>query len=120
MIISRSSNGFLSVLGALPVQLAMLVAFLSTVSVPQDEEGEYDADFLFTYHLVWIMHLAMVVTLLLNQYFSEKLGVARMTLNTCMMLFQVLVLIYVYAECIFPDPEPDVLEASGEAGTEDG
>lgn len=47
------------------------------------------------------------ITLLLNQYFTETLGVMRVTLNTSMMLFQVLVLIYIYVEWIFPNPDLD-------------
>ena len=88
----------------------MFLAFMATVRIPKDDNGEYETDCRFIYHLIWIMHLAMFLTLLLNQYFPDTLGISRVTLNTFMMLFQVLVLIYVYVEWIFPDPEPDELE----------
>ena len=50
----------------------------------------------------------MFTTLLLNQYFVKTLGVIRVTLNTGMMLFQVVVLICIYVKWVFPNPESDL------------
>ena len=92
-MISNTSNGFLSILGSLPIQFAMFLTILSSVKVPRNEEGEFDSASLKIYHLVWIMHLVTFVTLLLNHYYTDVLDVAKSTLNTCIMLFKVLVLI---------------------------
>ena len=103
MILNQSSTGFLSVSGALPMQFAMLLTFVGTVSIPRDKADEYEPFSFLVYHIVWIMHLASFVTIFFNQYYSECLGVARVTLNTIMMLFKVLVLIYISVEWIFPN-----------------
>ena len=88
----------------------MFLTFLGTVSIPMDENGAKDRHSLQVYHLVWIMHFALFSTLIVNQYFSATLGIAKATLNTCVMLFQVLVLIYICVVWIFPDPEEESLQ----------
>ena len=109
-MISSTSNGFLSVLGALPIQFSMFVAFLATVTIPRVGEDEMDIESVRVYHWVWIMHLAMFATLILNHYYADKLGVARSTLNSCMMLFEVLILILISVNVAFPNQPNEEIE----------
>ena len=108
-MINKATNGFLSVLGALPVQFAMLLAFLATVSIPRDAAGKKDADDSIIYHWVWIMHLVQFVTIALNHY--ESLGVAKHTVNAAVMLLQVVFLINIFVGWI---PLPEAKEAAAE------
>ena len=60
------------------------------------------------------MHVVIFTTIILNHYCSASLGVGKVTLNTCVMLFHVIVLIYICVEWIFPNPvleEPEVSES---------
>ena len=65
----------------------MLITMIATVKIPRNEDDEHDSAALRLYHWVWIMHLAMAVTLFLNYYCSNALGVVKYTLNACMVLF---------------------------------
>ena len=72
----------------------MFLAFLATVSVPLDKEGQRAPLDVAIYHAVWVMHLAMFLTIILN--YNDVLGIWRSTLNTSMVIFQVLVLISIF------------------------
>ena len=81
----------------------MFLTFLSTVSLPRDGDNTDGNNELVIYHLTWIMHITIFMTLLVNIYFAETLGLAKVTLNTCIMLFYVLFIIYICVEWIFPN-----------------
>ena len=68
------------------------------------------------YHAVWIVHLVLSVTIMLNHYFAETLGVARVTLNTLAMLGYVVFLVHICVTQIFPNKEAE--EVGEEGGTE--
>ena len=78
----------------------MLLTFLATIKVPSEDPG-------YLYHWIWIMHLAMTLALVVNHFFEEKLGIMKSTLNTSMMLFQVVLLIYM-CFWLFPNVEVQV------------
>jgi len=62
------------------------------------------------YHSLWIMHLLVFLTIILNHYGQKILGVWKVTVNTCVMLFQMVILIYICVELIFPNPQVPDLE----------
>ena len=55
------------------------------------------------YHLVWVMHEALFITILLNHYFQDVLGVARVTLNTLVMIVYVIFITHICVTWIFPN-----------------
>ena len=120
MLINKATNGFLSVLGSLPVQFAMLLTFLGIVHIPYDKYGQTDIASLQLYHMVWVMHLFLITTIILNRYFSEGLGIAKVTLTTVAMLFEVLILIYICVDWIFPDPKAPIVSDPEVRGAVDG
>ena len=99
------TGGFISLLGSLPTQFALLLTFIGTVNLPRDEEGNTDPTAGPLYHCVWIMHLGSGLTVLLNQHFSSRLGVFKYTLNTCVVVFNVVVLICICMEFFAKEEE---------------
>ena len=59
------------------------------------------------FHAVWVVHLTLSVTIMLNHYFAETLGVARVTLNTLAMLGYVVFLVHICVTQIFPNKEAE-------------
>lgn len=105
-------------LGSLPIQFAMFLTILATVKIERDEEGEWDSDGLEIYTWVWIMHLVLFTTLALNMYYSGVLGLSKNMINTCAMLFKVLILMYICVRWAYPDPAGKATAA--EASTDEG
>ena len=76
----------------------MLLTFIATVKIPRDELGNMDAGAKPLYHCVWVMHISSALVVLMNQNFSNKLGIFKYTLNTVQMLFNVVVMIFICME----------------------
>ena len=76
----------------------MLLAFISSVSLPRDDNGAIDWAASPMYNCIWIMHLASALTVYLNQQFPQKLGKFKYVLNTFMALFTVIVLVVIAME----------------------
>ena len=84
----------------------MFLTVLAAVKVPKDEDNNWESGALRIFYCIWIMHLGTFLTIVLNNHNSEHaLGLGKATLNTCMMLFQVVVLIYVNVNWVFPDED---------------
>ena len=111
------TNGCVTILGSSPIQFAMFLAFVSTVRTPKDELSHL-------YYWVLTMHIALTLTILLNLHFGKALGIMKSTLNTLMMLFQIVVLVYLCMELM--DEEEEVLgeaaadSSAGDKGDVDG
>ena len=108
---SSVSNGFISILGSFPMQFAMFLTFVASVSLPRDEHGEIDPESYKLYNCVWIMHLASALVVLMNQHFPHALGVYKYMVNTCMTLFNVVVVINICME-FFDEGDEDAKPAS--------
>ena len=59
---SSATNGFISVLGSLPIQFAMLVTFIAVVPLPKDSEE----DVIGIYSGIVIMHFVNSIVVLLS------------------------------------------------------
>ena len=110
---SSVSNGFISILGSFPIQFAMFLTFVASVSLPRDEHGEIDPESYKLYNCVWIMHLASALVVLMNQHFPHALGVYKYMVNTCMTLFNVVVVINICME-FFDEGDEDADDADEE------
>ena len=60
------TSGFISMLGSLPMQLALLLTFIAIIKIPRDVEGNMDKAVVPIYHCIWIMHLGSGLVVLLN------------------------------------------------------
>ena len=87
----------------------MLLTFLGSVSLPRDERGERDPEApILLYNCIWVMHLGSALVVLLNQHFPHALGIGKYTLNTCMTLFNVAVIIVICMEFFAQEGEDGV------------
>ena len=81
----------------------MFLTIIAAVRIERDEEGEWDSDGLEIYTWVWIKHLVLFTVLALNMYYSKVLGLSKNIVNTCAMIFEVLILMYVCVRWAYPD-----------------
>ena len=65
-MITKASNGFLSVLGSQPVTFALFLTMVATLKIPRDEDENWEPAALRIYIWVLLMHLVTFVTIVLN------------------------------------------------------
>ena len=100
-------DGFKVILGSLPLQLAMMITILTSVSVPRDDNDEMDPTAKGTYLWLCIVHLAMFVQIFFNMYVN-----LNPVANVVLMLVQVVTQIFLCVNWVYnPNLDPDWLTA---------
>ena len=91
----------------------MILAFLGTISLPKDKNGENEESVRFMYHIIWMAHLVLFGTIIVNHYYADLIGVLRVPLNTVVMMGYVLFIIHISVSWIFPNRKEEQVAEEG-------
>ena len=104
-------DGFVIVLGSMPVQFGMFVALLLSISVPKHSEtGEYCRDALVAYIALMTTHVAILITKYSQQWINKNhYLVAKSMIMFCLFL-QLTTMNFILCNWVYDQADQELLE----------